>query len=126
MSTIDCIHHRSCSVIGGGCCARGLYGGSPSHGVCLRLCADRVPRHRGLGDRLAAQFARLRLDQAWHGWMAQRDDAAGWMRPDAQPRPTCGCARRQEALNLIFPVRAHAKLGLIDRLKMAVRSTFDR
>lgn len=38
--SVPCKHWSACNVHGGGCCAKGLYGGKPSAGVCLRVCPE--------------------------------------------------------------------------------------
>ena len=50
--TIPCTHSVDCGVIGGSCCDLGLYGGRPSHGVCLRVCDQYDGPARGRGDVL--------------------------------------------------------------------------
>jgi hypothetical protein len=40
---IPCKHWQDCKKFGGGCCDLGLYGGSPSYGVCVNIC----PRYKG-------------------------------------------------------------------------------
>lgn len=37
-----CDHWSDCGVKGGGCCAKNLYGGRPSLGICTRSCSSRV------------------------------------------------------------------------------------
>ena len=44
-----CKFWRDCGIIGGGCCAKGHYGGKPSLGTC-RVCPHYSGRPRGLGD----------------------------------------------------------------------------
>lgn len=39
---IPCKHWEDCGLDGGGCCAKGLYKGKPSLGVCLRHCNEYV------------------------------------------------------------------------------------
>ena len=44
----NCRHWSQCGVIGGGCCAKKLYGGRPSFGVC-EICDD----YTGPKDRVS-------------------------------------------------------------------------
>jgi Erv1 / Alr family len=40
---INCVHWSPCDQKAGGCCAKGLFGGRPSQGVCRRVCKQRTP-----------------------------------------------------------------------------------
>ena len=42
---IDCEHWSKCDTKNAGICGAGLFGGTPSEGVCL-LCDKRLPRHK--------------------------------------------------------------------------------
>jgi len=50
--TVPCKHWTGCGVLKGGCCAKGLYGGMPSYGVCLQACTEYDGPARGRGDQL--------------------------------------------------------------------------
>lgn len=84
-----CKHWTDCGVAGGGCCAKGLYGGKPSAGVCLRVCPEYDGPARGAGDALAKAIHTL---------------TAGLVKPCG------GCRKRQAALNAALPIRQSEKI----------------
>ena len=116
-----CQHWTDSGVIGGGTCAKGLYGGSPSIGTCGQ-CPDRpadwppqnqpatnpgqngtdplaLAADRGLGDEFAALAAKLGADKL----------AAWWERTMGL---SCGCNGRKAWLNAYFPGGWRQVLGV--------------
>jgi hypothetical protein len=80
-----CLFWSDCGVKGGGCCAKNLYGGRPSLGVC-RICPQYRGTPRGLGDviHLIAAPVRRLMNLVW------RTKSNG---------KTCGCEQRRRKLN---------------------------
>ena len=91
--TVPCKHWSDCGVNRGGCCAKGLYGGRPSAGTCLKVCVEYDGPSRGLGDTIA-KFTKLT-------GLKKIADA----REKKSGKP-CGCKGRQRSLNQRFPSRS--------------------
>lgn len=90
MSGVPCKHWSECGLPSGGCCAKGLYGGRPSAGICLRHCDDYEGPPRGAGDVLAT-VTKLTGIQAV-------TKAASKL--TGKP---CGCAKRRRKMNAAMP-----------------------
>lgn len=70
-------------------CSLGLFGGTPSLGVC-QICEDRKPKMRGAGDLVEAVTTAT-------GIKAVVDKVSKATGKD------CGCGKRKEALNKAVP-----------------------
>ena len=76
----QCDHWSECGITGGGCCAAGHYGGSPSLGVC-RQCPHRQVNGAVIDAEkskleMAKEYARAEITHATQGPASEADAAA--------------------------------------------------
>lgn len=90
-----CLQWTDCNVIGGGCCAKGLYGGRPSLGICAQ-CPECPADWR---DELQAKIESNKSTQR----IAGLGDVIAIVTSAVGIKPCEGCKERQDKLNKLVP-----------------------
>ena len=106
---VDCVHWSACDVRGGGCCARGLYGGHPSLGTCAACLGAHPDIQPANIFARAAAWARAEASVVLVGELSDADFGARVAVcaacPALQPAPApaigfcgaCGCGTSARA-----------------------------
>ena len=90
LQIVPCKHWEDGNVKMGGVCKKGLYGGRPSHGICLIACPHYQGKSRGLGDTVRKFTTYTGIHFLVMLWAKLR-------------KKDCGCNQRLINMNMAFP-----------------------